>query len=554
MKRFSTLLLGAVAVVGMAHADNVTVTWAFNGDATPVVSGTDPANIVLGDFKFGDKVAHTSYVSISTDGSVKGYHIACSVKTPSSSSADNTGAYWFEIPVAPAAGKKFTPKRVAFKGAKNGTGNEHYANVFWYDGTDKATIVNKFTFTRNDASGNFYAEFAGSVPENTGYETNTSLVFNLYSKPGAVYTSSSAGKGWIIGDLVIEGELTDAGFVDTRAEAPLAWSVPSVSLKVRDAFTAPTLSNAEGLPVTFATNNPAVATVDEAGAISLVEGGVGTAVISAFFDGNDTYKSAKVDCEIKVLTNVVEVSVLEAYSAVESVPVDYLWKASAEIAAGEQLVSDENITVTAPFLSKVQTYAANYAGYEFPKSIQVRVKSVPTADDLVGTDNGGSSSLVIAPKKDMTLYIFGRRQTLSLRTEVSDDVENNVITKTNIFGATPNDGKDIYLCDQANITTRMPHEILFGCDSGSPDYMFGVNKYELAADHTYTLWTYGTTYQMNGLGYKVAGNTTTGLGVVSAENAAAVYYNLQGQKIANPTAAGVYVVVRGGKASKVVVK
>lgn len=553
MKRFSTLLLGAVAVVGMAHADNVTVTWAFNGDATPVVSGTDPANIVLGDFKFGDKVAHTSYVSISADGSVKGYHIATN-DGKELKSADNTGAYWFQVPVAPAAGKKFTPKRVSFKGSKNGTDNAYCANVFWYDGANKATIADGFVFKRNNEKNGFYAECSGVVPENDGYDSSTSLVLNLYAKPSAIYTSSSAGKGWIISDLVIEGELTDAGFVDTRAEAPLAWSVPSVTLKVRDAFTAPTLSNAEALPVTFATNNPAVATVDESGAISLVEGGIGTAVISALFDGNDTYKSAKIDCEIKVLTNVVEGNALEAYTPVESVPVDYLWKASADIAAGEQLVSDENISVTAPFLSKVQTYSANYAGNEFPKSVQVRVKAAPNADALEGTDNGGSSSLVIAPKKDMTLYIFGRRQTLPLRSEENDDVENNVITKTNIYGATPNDGKDIYLCDQADIATRMPHEILFGCDSGSPDYMYGVNKYELAADHTYTLWTYGTTYQMNGLGYKLAGNTTTGLGVVSAENSAAVYYNLQGQKVANPNVAGVYVVVRGGKASKVVVK
>ena len=88
---------------------------------------------------------------------------------------------------------------------------------------------------------------------------------------------------------------------DNRAEAGLAWNPATVSLTVGDAFTAPTFNNPNGLTgITFASNNEALATVNNAGAISLVSGKTGTATITATYAGDATYKSAEVTCVITV--------------------------------------------------------------------------------------------------------------------------------------------------------------------------------------------------------------------------------------------------------------
>ena len=87
---------------------------------------------------------------------------------------------------------------------------------------------------------------------------------------------------------------------DNRADAGLAWNPATVSLTVGDAFTAPTFSNPNGLTVSFESSNTDLATVNNAGVISLVSGKTGTATITATYAGNETYKPAEVTCAITV--------------------------------------------------------------------------------------------------------------------------------------------------------------------------------------------------------------------------------------------------------------
>ena len=88
---------------------------------------------------------------------------------------------------------------------------------------------------------------------------------------------------------------------DTRVAAGIAWSPATVSLTVGDAFTAPTFSNPNSVTgITFASDNTALATVTNAGAISLVSGKTGKATITATFAGDATYKPAIATCTITV--------------------------------------------------------------------------------------------------------------------------------------------------------------------------------------------------------------------------------------------------------------
>ena len=103
---------------------------------------------------------------------------------------------------------------------------------------------------------------------------------------------------------------------DLRAEAGIAWNPATVSLTVGDAFTAPTFNNPNGLSgITFASSNEALATVNNAGAITLVSGKTGTATITATFaDGHADYKPAEATCVITVSPKSEKVVILAQYN------------------------------------------------------------------------------------------------------------------------------------------------------------------------------------------------------------------------------------------------
>ena len=102
---------------------------------------------------------------------------------------------------------------------------------------------------------------------------------------------------------------------DNRADAGLAWNPATISLTVGDAFTAPTFSNPNSLAVSFESSNTELATVDNAGVISLVSGKTGIATITATFaDGHADYKPAEATCVITVSPKSEKVVILAQYN------------------------------------------------------------------------------------------------------------------------------------------------------------------------------------------------------------------------------------------------
>lgn len=86
---------------------------------------------------------------------------------------------------------------------------------------------------------------------------------------------------------------------DNREEAGIAFTPENVSITEGEPWSEPVFTNPHDLDVTFSSNNESVAKVSDAGAVSLQDG-TGTAVITATFDGNDTYKPATVTYTITV--------------------------------------------------------------------------------------------------------------------------------------------------------------------------------------------------------------------------------------------------------------
>lgn len=88
--------------------------------------------------------------------------------------------------------------------------------------------------------------------------------------------------------------------VNVKDDPELSYSPASVNLTVGDALSALTFNNPHTLsPITYSTDNDAVATVDEYGAIALA-GGTGTAVITASYAGDPTYNAGNATFTITV--------------------------------------------------------------------------------------------------------------------------------------------------------------------------------------------------------------------------------------------------------------
>ena len=101
---------------------------------------------------------------------------------------------------------------------------------------------------------------------------------------------------------------------DNRQEAGIAWSTENLSITLGDSSTAPTLSNPNGLIITCTSDNENLATVTNAGVVTLKSGVTGKATITAKFDGNSNYKDAIVTCTIIVNPKTETVVILAEYN------------------------------------------------------------------------------------------------------------------------------------------------------------------------------------------------------------------------------------------------
>ena len=84
-----------------------------------------------------------------------------------------------------------------------------------------------------------------------------------------------------------------------KKDAGLAWSATTAEALLGTPFVAPTLSNPNGLIVTYESLKPAVATISNTGVVSIL--GEGTVTIKATFAGNDEYNALAVSYSLTVV-------------------------------------------------------------------------------------------------------------------------------------------------------------------------------------------------------------------------------------------------------------
>ncbi|MBR1573573.1 MAG: chitobiase/beta-hexosaminidase C-terminal domain-containing protein, partial [Bacteroidales bacterium] len=100
--------------------------------------------------------------------------------------------------------------------------------------------------------------------------------------------------------------LDGTGLVDNRQEAGMSWSATDASASwdtgnTVSGFTAPTLTVGNATGITYESTEPSVATVSDAGAVTIL--GPGETTIKAIFAGNDNYKPQTVSYTLTITDN-----------------------------------------------------------------------------------------------------------------------------------------------------------------------------------------------------------------------------------------------------------
>lgn len=530
MKKIFTLL-AAVLAFGSLSAAEVTITWSYNSSAKTLVpeikgatKGINAENLTLNDTDF----LRINGTSTADNVSKTFVRVGTKAEYDWTSQTPTDGQAYVMCPVNVASGYNFKVSEVSIYVGKTGADGLTLNAFYYVPGSadlQKVTLGNSLSLVRLDKNSPVDDNFFFSYNEETAncklaqaeaFSGESAVVFNL---KGTAKLSNT--KYWAFSDVVVKGELLQAGEVpDTREPAPISWDGNDVSYKVRDdvsKITLPTLVNEQNVPVTYESSKAEIAEVAEDGTVTLKNTTIGKTVISATYVGSDDseYKGNTVEYTIEVVTNEVHVNKQYTYEKTTFV-LDKMFAAYTEDGNYEagKLFGDEYLTVLAHSNTSHGGANGNYGGYNFTHSINVRVASYPDDDNEFGNehydgnnDPDNSTSLVIEPKSDMTLYVYNRRQVEENKSlsDTNDDVENNIITVNHYYAFGTDDGKALKFEETSDPTTILDKNIYLGAWNGSKeeDYKnaFVISEVKLKAGRQYNAFAVGTTIQVNGVGY-----------------------------------------------------
>ena len=130
---------------------------------------------------------------------------------------------------------------------------------------------------------------------------------------------STTIKATFDGDATYKKSIVSYTLTINKAPAGLSYTTTEFDIMLNDdSFVAPTLNNPNSLTVTYASNNPAVAVVDEnTGELVYDETAAGTAMITATFAGNDNYYAGSANYTINIIDPTVKGTKYNPYTVAE---------------------------------------------------------------------------------------------------------------------------------------------------------------------------------------------------------------------------------------------
>ena len=169
------------------------------------------------------------------------------------------------------------------------------------------------------------------------------------------------------------------------------------------------------------------------------------------------------------------------------------WKVSSstKVTANQTYVSTDYLTIASKSAGTLTGYNYTYSdiGSEVSKSIQIRSAAAPSAENPSGTDNSGSTRLVLTVASEVDVAFYYRRQ--------ADDGASSNCTYTE------NNAKDLYIVNQNAPTEKLTGTMTKESDCKTTDTYGHVKKAYTLAAGTYTVYALGTTIQLNAISYEL---------------------------------------------------
>ena len=164
-----------------------------------------------------------------------------------------------------------------------------------------------------------------------------------------------------------------------------------------------------------------------------------------------------------------------------------IWGVNAEtaVAAGTVYADNYAINIKTVYAGTLKENARAFGGVAFSHVIQVRNAAYPSAGVPEGTEQSGSTSLVVTAKEDVEITMYYNRQT----------------TNSETGAAALNDGKDMIVFDQAAPTTALEGDFRVVWMQEDKKYVNAIKTISLVKGHTYTVSAKGTTVQLSGIRY-----------------------------------------------------
>lgn len=171
------------------------------------------------------------------------------------------------------------------------------------------------------------------------------------------------------------------------------------------------------------------------------------------------------------------------------------WKAASttSTAANTTLTDEVGLTATTVFATTLSSDSKTIDSESFTHYIQVRNAAYPTVDVPTGTEQSGSTSIVLSPTYDGVLTIYYMRQSTA---------------QTDNKGTyASNDGKDLKVYNQSNASV-LDGELTIYTESADGKNGWAKKVIELEANNTYTLSAKGTTIRFYGLKFTFSNEWT----------------------------------------------
>lgn len=319
-----------------------------------------------------------------------------------------------------------------------------------------------------------------------------------------------------------------------KHECGLSFNNKNAEAFLGEDFTAPKLNNPNELPITWASTNGEVATVDESGSVTIA--GTGITTIIAATEGNEQFAAGNAKYELTVLPVARDIAELKTLAP----------------AFGDLIKVDFPATVT--FASGIVAFVMDAEGNA---GIFENIKDIGSTDTNVKTIYKVGE--VIPEGWVATNYEKAEFVWAGIPPTVTETVD---VTYPEVESITPEDADRVVILKNVTFdgTTAEGFGTVIGTTPDGEEYKFQ-NDYNVI---TKPAGTYDVTCVVR---YSIFGSTVyfwlapiayadpsaepgSVAGIESADKSAG-YYDLQGRRISNPTK-GIYIKVAGGKATKII--